>query len=371
MSEYQYVYFGAIDKPLDDEQLEFMRRQSTRAEVTRWQFTNEYHWGDFHGDADEMLRRGYDVHYHFANFGIRKLMFRLPELPCPKKTFALFQVGNAITWHKDKHGKAGILSIDPEADAGTYDFLEDVGFMVPYLEPLREMLIVGDLRPLYLVWLATCFDDEAMEPPVPAGLNQLDAALDALAELYEIPDALIKAAAEESPALPEKKNEQNAMMKWVDTLSNTQLKQIVRELLTEDATTVQADVRKRYRKQTSSATLPLAKPSRTCGQLRETAAAIEKDKQEKEQAAAKRARAKHLKSIAKNPEKTLDRIDELAAARTRDEYQQIVECLNDLAEALSDDAGPAKARVIAQQLRQRRPHSRVLIGILRTAGWLD
>ncbi len=24
-------------------------------------------------DADEMLRRGYDVHLHYANFGIRKL----------------------------------------------------------------------------------------------------------------------------------------------------------------------------------------------------------------------------------------------------------------------------------------------------------
>lgn len=26
-----------------------------------------------------MMRRGYDVHLHYANFGVRKLMFRLPQ----------------------------------------------------------------------------------------------------------------------------------------------------------------------------------------------------------------------------------------------------------------------------------------------------
>ena len=41
-----YVYCAAVDRPLDDEQLEFMRRQSTR-----WRFlaasSNEYCFGDF------------------------------------------------------------------------------------------------------------------------------------------------------------------------------------------------------------------------------------------------------------------------------------------------------------------------------------
>lgn len=34
MSEYQYIYFSAVDKQLDDKQLAYMRRQSSRAEVT-------------------------------------------------------------------------------------------------------------------------------------------------------------------------------------------------------------------------------------------------------------------------------------------------------------------------------------------------
>ncbi len=62
MSEHQFVHFLAIDRALNDEELDFMGQQSSRAEISRWEFTNEYHYGDFHGNAREMLRRGYDVH---------------------------------------------------------------------------------------------------------------------------------------------------------------------------------------------------------------------------------------------------------------------------------------------------------------------
>ena len=53
MSEYQFVHFLAIDRPLDDEQLEFMEKQSSRAEITRREFTNEYHYGEFRGNAQK------------------------------------------------------------------------------------------------------------------------------------------------------------------------------------------------------------------------------------------------------------------------------------------------------------------------------
>lgn len=101
MSEYQFVHFLATDRPLDDQQLEFMRRQSTRATITRWDFSNEYHFGNFHGHAREMLQRGYDVHLHYANFGIRRLMIRLPAgLPYDRRTFKAFRVPDGLEWHR-------------------------------------------------------------------------------------------------------------------------------------------------------------------------------------------------------------------------------------------------------------------------------
>ncbi len=106
MSECQFIHFRALDGPLGDEQLALMERQSTRAHVTRWEFTNEYHFGDFRGDVKGMLRNGYDVHLHFANFGIRRLMFRLPAgLPCDQETFKAFVADDGMAWHADKEGQ--------------------------------------------------------------------------------------------------------------------------------------------------------------------------------------------------------------------------------------------------------------------------
>src|SRR5947208_3224444 len=102
MSEHQFVDFVAVDRPVSPKNLAFMRQQSTRAEISEWRFTNEYHFGDFRGNATAMLRRGYDVHLHYANFGIRRIMFRLPEgLPCEKGEFADYAVEPCLRWDPD------------------------------------------------------------------------------------------------------------------------------------------------------------------------------------------------------------------------------------------------------------------------------
>jgi hypothetical protein len=58
VSEYQYVVFQAVDGPLNDKQLEFAQQQSTRAEVSRWSLSVEYHYSSFRGDVDGLLRQG-------------------------------------------------------------------------------------------------------------------------------------------------------------------------------------------------------------------------------------------------------------------------------------------------------------------------
>src|ERR687885_14411 len=104
MSEFQYIGFRAADKPVRDEDLEFMRRQSSRAEITPWSFDNEYHYGDFRGDAAEMLRRGYDFHVHYANFGIRTLMIRLPHGLPDVQAAEPYLEKDALYFLKDKQG---------------------------------------------------------------------------------------------------------------------------------------------------------------------------------------------------------------------------------------------------------------------------
>jgi hypothetical protein len=79
VSEYQYYEFVALDRPLTTAEQAEVRQLSTRATITATSFTNEYHWGDFKGSPDELMRRYYDAHLYFANWGTHRVMFRLPR----------------------------------------------------------------------------------------------------------------------------------------------------------------------------------------------------------------------------------------------------------------------------------------------------
>src|SRR5436305_1491537 len=73
------------------------------------------------------------------------------------------------------------------------------------LSPLRAELMRGDLRPAYLAWLLAVegdhVDEDAAEPPVPAGLTELTGAQEAMVEFLRIDIDLIAAAAGRSAAV--------------------------------------------------------------------------------------------------------------------------------------------------------------------------
>jgi hypothetical protein len=372
MSEYQYVHFLAIDRPLDDKQLTFMRKQSSRAEVTRWEFTNEYHFGDFRGNAEEMLRRGYDVHLHYANFGLRKLMIRLPAgLPCDRKTFEAFQIKYGIRWIADKQGKGGILEIQPECDADSYsEEWYDAGHLLPEMAPLRELLAGGDLRPLYIAWLACCHDEEASEPPVPAGLDKLSAALDALAGFYEVSPHLLAAAARLSPALPPATDAGKVLERWIDRQSPDDLRQLVRRFLSDDAAVSRAKTMAHIRDEMEAAPWPSAKPARTLAQLKEMAEEIAGQHKRHEQETREAARRKRLANMAADPEKTIAHVEALVKQRSVADYQAAAEELSELREALGPVKGPKRATAAAEKLRRENPRRSGLVGALRKRGLL-
>jgi hypothetical protein len=140
MSEYQYVGFRAIDAPVGKKNLEYMGTQSSHAEITPWSFDSEYGYGDFHGDAREMLRRGYDLFFHYANFGVRTLTIRLPDgLPQAAAAEPYF-IEDSFEFQKDKKGKGGLLVIDPCYEA---DQLEQIWEHADFLAGLLPLAICG------------------------------------------------------------------------------------------------------------------------------------------------------------------------------------------------------------------------------------
>lgn len=88
-------------------------------------------------------------------------------------------------------------------DEGGGVWIEGEGELSALL-PVRQQILEGDYRALYLAWLkAHEFDDEAederVEPPaVPPGLRKLPDALKAFIEFFEIGDELVADAAKSS-----------------------------------------------------------------------------------------------------------------------------------------------------------------------------
>jgi hypothetical protein len=271
MSEYQYLAFRACDKPLDATSMAFMRKQSTRAEITRWSFENEYHFGDFHGDADEMLRRGYDVHIHYANFGSRRLSIRLPH-GLPNRGAALpYLDDDSLVFVKDQHGQAGILTIDPAYEPDDLEELWELAGFIDRLAPLRNEILSGDLRPLYLAHLAVSCDcnhdpEETQEAPIPAGLESLTAAQEALCEFYGIGETLLAAAAQGASPAPIA-GPGDALSGWLKSQAHATKDAWLARLATDSEDSVRAEILARFHEQHVGATWHTTPSSRTIADL--------------------------------------------------------------------------------------------------------
>jgi hypothetical protein len=375
MSEYQYVAFRAIDGPVSDKNLEFMRRQSSRAEITPWSFDNEYHFGDFHGNAAAMLRRGYDLHFHYANFGVRKLMFRLPNgLPDAKAARAYFE-RQSLVFLKDKQGRGGILCVEPFSEPGDLDDLWDPGDFLDRLLPLRAEILDGDLRPLYLAHLAVACDsnhdpDEEKDAPVPAGLDNLTGAQHALAELYGLSESLIAAAAQNGPALPARSDSESPYVAWLQRQPEATKTAWLAQLMADPRSAVRREILAEFKKSQNTPSWPTIRVDRTMAELVTAAEDIQRDKNRKDADKAARQRAKQLAAMAADAMRTLLKTEQLVKQRTTDAYRQIAKHLADLREALSHSDQSSVADEQARKLKDNNPKLTRLTAELRRQGFL-
>ncbi|MCA9259423.1 MAG: hypothetical protein KDA61_09500 [Planctomycetales bacterium] len=374
MSEYQWVEFRAVDAPLDDKALAFMRRQSTRAEIDRWKFVNEYNFGDFHGKTLEMMRRGYDVHVHYANFGLRHLSFRIPHGAACLDQLDSYLLGDEIRWKPDAKGAGGVLTLEPDGDAGTWDWLGDVESLASAFIPLRDMLVAGDMRPLYIAHIAFLYEDDALEPPVPAGLRKTHPALQRLCEFYEIPPDLITVAAESSVDLKPEETVDALIASWLKMQSKADALSALEKCLHEPHQYPLRLLRRiRLEATESGVTCP---GNRTIGELRSRAQQMAAERKRKKKATAERKDARRkakadrehqekLAAIAANPGKSLKRIDAAVAEKTKPAYVRAAAELALLAEACGMPTAIAKVRSIRREFRYRT----ALLSELKKAGF--
>ncbi|HEX5347803.1 MAG TPA: hypothetical protein VFW64_12015 [Pseudonocardiaceae bacterium] len=385
MSEYQYYEFLALDRPLDDRQHAEVRSLSTRAAITATSFVNEYHWGNFRGDPNRMMERYYDAHLYLTNWGTHRIMLRLPRELLDIAVAEDHCVGDQVTvWTT---GKFLMLDMTSEDDSSDWEY--DPHGRLSAIVGARTELATGDLRSLYLAWLAgygawerdeDSFDrdeDHELEPPVPPGLTTLTAAQQALAEFLRLDDDLLAIAAQASPPLEEIADDPGQLAAWVTNLPHAEKNRLLLRVVDDHAVTVRLEMLRRFRDEhTTNIPNP---PRRTVADLLDGAARRRTDRQR--QATARRAdqEARHEKARALAREQRLDelartedaawsRVDAMIATRKPAEYDAAITLLTDLHALAERDGRRHTFTQRSMALRQTHTRKPSLIERLNRAG---
>jgi len=162
------------DRPLTDREMSTLRNYSSRATITSTRFVNRYSYGSFKGNASEWMDKYFDAFLYLANWGTHELMLRLPRGALDLETAQRYLMGDAASARAK--GDAVLYFLSEQEGSGWVEDEEGSGWMSSVIT-VRAELASGDLRVLYLGWLlcvqAQVLDEDALDPPVPAGVDRL------------------------------------------------------------------------------------------------------------------------------------------------------------------------------------------------------
>ena len=225
MSEYQRYEFMTSDRPLTRAQLDAVNALSSHIEASSTHALIEYHWGDFKHNPIDVLRKFFDGFLYWANWGSPELAFRFPHGILPADLIDGYDLDDFVTF--TRYPDYDILDIHFGEMEAPDEWTE---YELGSLMAMRDELMEGDLRALYITWLASQqmmgdYDEEEDEeeedykisvPPVPSAFGRLTAAQQALAELLRVPDELLVAAARHSHAAMPSTNDD--FVAWIELL---------------------------------------------------------------------------------------------------------------------------------------------------------
>jgi hypothetical protein len=237
MSEYQRYEWMTSDRPLTRAQLEAVNTLSSHIEVSSTHALVEYHWSNFRHNPLQVLHDFFDGFLYWANWGAPELALRFPHGILPSDLLDGYDLDEFVTFAQDP--EYDILDIR----FGELEAPEEwVEYELGSLIALREELMDGDARALFITWLASAclrgipaeddqddvFEDEFADedededefevPPIPPGLGTLTSAQQALAELLQVPQELLVAAGRHSAAATASAHNEEDVAAWVALL---------------------------------------------------------------------------------------------------------------------------------------------------------
>jgi hypothetical protein len=371
MSEYQYWEFQAIDRLLTEEEQQAVAELSSRVHPHPRQAVFVYHWSSFRGNPREVLTKYYDAMLYMANWGSRQLMFRFPKAALDlERAMAYCQpliVQDYVSF--STVGEYAILNIDFYDEEGG-GWVEGEGWL-PAMLSLRDDILRGDYRTLYLAWLKALEVEDLLhsvpEPPVPPGLKALSPALHTMVEFFEVDEILIQVAAEVSGERKPRSKD------WLHrALSELPAEERDAYLLrlAQGEPHLSGELNRRLREISPllKAQLP---PRRTVGQLLREAEERREREEKRRAEEAEARRIEELEALAGREAQVWAEVDALiqqTKARAYDRAVQLLVKLRDLAEYQGQETRfHQQLNAICEEYR-RRP---ALLGRLRDAGLFE
>ena len=308
-----------------------------------------------------------DAHF-YSSSNFKRLTFKVPSSVLPVRMLQSFlgddrfsvderKSGLHLTWEFEDEG-AGWIEDENEASE-----FED-------LLPIRAALAKGDLRPMYVAWLAGIddYEDDQAEPPLPPGLAAADDPSCALADWLGVSYDLLAAAAEASAAPPAKVREREALA-WLETLPVADRDRALVAFLGVGDGQPRLALQRQWTEWLASRNrVKQRAASRTVGELLARSKALANERHEREARERAAKRLAHLDSVSQASNAIWKEIAELAESRVQSAPKQIVSHLRDLRDAADRDGTRTAFNERLTAFAAPLSPTRVLARTLREAG---
>jgi len=379
MSEYQYYEWQTLERPLSATEQKAVNGLSSHIDVTSTRAVVTYEWGDFKHDPIQVLAKYFDAHLYLANWGTRRLAFRFPK--------GLLDTAAIEAYCDEEHltlktiGDAQVLEFEMNEEEGFDEWMEERGLLAT-LGRLRDDLLQGDYRALYLAWLKAIslepgyYDENEddpenffsdLEPSVPAGLKQLTPPLQALVDFFEIDPFLVSAAAELSPNLSPAQQADFSLL--ISCLTRLECDEALLKIVNGEPGAVAA-LRKRLLSFEEPQAVLQTNP-RTFGELLKTAEKLRKVSAKRQAEEKRKKHIAEMQELAKRETQTWQEVEQtLASGYTASNYDHATNLLEKL-QQLADFQGTqnnfdAKVKLLVEKYKART----ALMGRWKRKGWV-
>lgn len=351
MSEFQHYEWQTIDRPLTAQQRAAVNELSSHIDVTSTNAVVTYSWGDFKHDPKQVLARFFDAFLYFANWGSKRLIFRFPKQLLQAEPLQPYLWPDFI--ELEQHGDNLLLDITLDSEGGDdwYEGEADLSGMTD----LRNDILRGDLRALYMAWLVAAeingAEDDELEPPVPAGLAEPSAALQQFADFFGVNDFLVLAAAEGQPSASVPGELDIAGL--ISALPRVECDAFLLRLAQGEAN-LSLLLQQRLQELAGPVAPPTAVRRRAWGELSARAEELAAEENRRRSEAAEAKRIKSLQEFAPKAEQAWRDIDALVEQKTARAYDSAIILLRRLSELATFQGNSAS---FSRRLNQLREHT--------------